>query len=302
MCRYILVTPAKNEGTLLPDLVNTVLNQTIRPLLWVIVDDGSTDNGQYIIEKAESENIWIRHLSLNKTERDIYFRYPYVCIKGFDFAMELCSQEEIEYDFIGLLDADIILEKNYYEKLHYEFEKDKNLGIACGSRLDIINGTPIKANNREDEPYGGASLFRVECFREIDGYQVVMGPDAVANAKAKMKGWKCRVFDNTQVTHLRPVNYFERSKKGAWQEFWRKGEKDFYLNYSFIVVFLKAFKHSLTKIPPRPLYAGLAYFLGFLYSSINSKKKINDEDVKNYYGNVYTKNMIKRYLNKFKWV
>lgn len=41
--KYIVVTPCKNEGENLPNLIASVVAQTIMPVLWVIVDDGSTD-------------------------------------------------------------------------------------------------------------------------------------------------------------------------------------------------------------------------------------------------------------------
>ena len=49
---YILVTAAKNEGKNLPELIQSVAEQTIKPLLWVIVDDASTDNTPQILEDA----------------------------------------------------------------------------------------------------------------------------------------------------------------------------------------------------------------------------------------------------------
>ncbi|MCK4736138.1 MAG: glycosyltransferase, partial [Methanophagales archaeon] len=51
--RYIVVTPCRNEEKNIPNLVQSITAQTIRPALWVIVDDGSTDKTGEIIAEAE---------------------------------------------------------------------------------------------------------------------------------------------------------------------------------------------------------------------------------------------------------
>ena len=41
--KYILITPAHNEDAFIEKTINSVINQSILPLKWIIVDDGSTD-------------------------------------------------------------------------------------------------------------------------------------------------------------------------------------------------------------------------------------------------------------------
>jgi len=50
--RHIVVTPCRNEEKDLSNLVQSITAQTIRPVFWVIVDDGSTDKTPEIIKKA----------------------------------------------------------------------------------------------------------------------------------------------------------------------------------------------------------------------------------------------------------
>ena len=46
---YVLVTPARNEASLIEKTIESVIHQTVLPLKWVIVDDGSTDNTAEIV-------------------------------------------------------------------------------------------------------------------------------------------------------------------------------------------------------------------------------------------------------------
>ena len=41
--KYVIISPCRNEAKFMHRTLNSVINQSIPPALWVIVDDGSTD-------------------------------------------------------------------------------------------------------------------------------------------------------------------------------------------------------------------------------------------------------------------
>jgi len=41
---YLIVTPCKNEEKFIPSLAKSIIDQTIKPKLWFIYEDGSTDS------------------------------------------------------------------------------------------------------------------------------------------------------------------------------------------------------------------------------------------------------------------
>nr|ADI22511.1 glycosyltransferases involved in cell wall biogenesis [uncultured verrucomicrobium HF0500_08N17] len=306
MNHYILVTAVKNEEKFLPQLIECVKNQSIRPIIWVIVNDGSTDTTQSIINKQKTLYNWIYDLTLEKGKRDIYARYTYVCKQGFDYSINLCQKKKLIFQYVCLLDADISLERDYYKNIFQEFKLDKKLGIACGNRLDLTNGSFKRINKREDEPYGAASVFRRQCFEEIGGYILADASDNVANAKAKMRGWNCKVFKSIHAKQLRTTNIINQTAYGVWEEFKRHGEQDYYVNYSLYYVIIKAFRHSFAKFvgypdnPPRPLYSGIAYLLGYLSCIFRRKKKIDDEETKKYYNKIHPRMVMRYYYIKLK--
>lgn len=57
--RYIVVTPCRNEEKNIPNLVQSITAQTIRPVLWVIVDDGSTDRTSEIVKIRDITNLHV---------------------------------------------------------------------------------------------------------------------------------------------------------------------------------------------------------------------------------------------------
>ena len=47
--RYVLITPARNEADYIGLTLKSMAVQTLRPLKWVIVSDGSTDGTDEIV-------------------------------------------------------------------------------------------------------------------------------------------------------------------------------------------------------------------------------------------------------------
>src|SRR5437868_6191185 len=53
--KYVLITPARNEGPFIEKTLSSMVAQTVLPERWVIVDDGSTDNTGYDSSKDSFE-------------------------------------------------------------------------------------------------------------------------------------------------------------------------------------------------------------------------------------------------------
>ena len=181
MVTYILVTPAKTRKGIFQRSQKLVIGQTVLPVLWVIVDDGSTDDTPKVIKNLESRFGWIKSIQLPPHPRDITFHYSYVCKNGFDYAIQLCKTNAIQYDFIGLLDADTVLEASYFEKLIVEFNKNSRLGIASGHITDMpdkeISWADVKKMNLIGRfPRGSGRFWRKECFFETGGYLIEPSP------------------------------------------------------------------------------------------------------------------------------
>src|SRR5258708_20253922 len=57
---YVVISPVRDEGAYLRFTIESMLAQTIRPVEWIIVNDGSTDNTAVIIDEYASQHPWIR--------------------------------------------------------------------------------------------------------------------------------------------------------------------------------------------------------------------------------------------------
>ncbi|MGV8086569.1 MAG: glycosyltransferase family 2 protein, partial [Candidatus Woesearchaeota archaeon] len=151
---YIIISPCKNEEKNITEVISSVLNQTIKPKLWVIVNDGSTDNSLKIIKKFAKKNKWIKYISLDNNKRDLNFRYSFVCNTGFKYILDYCKEKKIEYNYISLLDTDIILDKKYFESLINLMKKDNKLGIVSGGIYTKYNNKLQYEYRNKDNPSG----------------------------------------------------------------------------------------------------------------------------------------------------
>jgi len=64
---YVLVTPVKNEAKNLTNVIQSVINQSLKPAIWVIVDDNSCDDTPKIISYFENNVSWIKVLTWGLT-------------------------------------------------------------------------------------------------------------------------------------------------------------------------------------------------------------------------------------------
>ena len=124
MKEYIVVTPTKNETLNLKKLINVFERQTIKPSLWVIVDE-SDDNTPNIVKDAMAKYNWIQGLFLGKRDGYLGRGYASACKTGFDFAIEYCKQNKLNYNYIGLVDADVAMIDEYFEKLIIKIKESK---------------------------------------------------------------------------------------------------------------------------------------------------------------------------------
>lgn len=196
---YVLITPARNEAQLIEATIRSVIAQTVRPLKWVIVSDGSTDGTDEIVAGYAARHSWIQLVSLRvRTER-------HFAGKVLAFNAGLATLEGIDYQVIANLDADITFEPDYLEFLLGKLAADARLGVV---------GTPYRDDSSEVYDYrfvsvedvaGACQVFRRACFEEIGGYVPIKGGsiDTVAVTSARMKGWKTRTFTEKISVHHR---------------------------------------------------------------------------------------------------
>lgn len=219
--KYVLITPARNEETLIGQTIRSVISQTARPQKWVIVSDGSTDRTEEIAGRYAAEHSWIELVRMPE-HRDRNFAAKVQCFKA-----GLDRLRDIDYDVIGNLDADITFEPDYIEFVLGKLAADPDLGVVGTPFVEGTSSYDFRFTAVEHVS-GACQIFRRECFEEIGGYPEVKGGgiDWIAVTTARMKGWKTRTFVERVCYHHRPMG---TASAGRMQSQFRLGRQDYYL-------------------------------------------------------------------------
>src|SRR5690349_8363260 len=116
---YVVISPVKDEATRVRTTIESVVAQSVRPLMWVIVDDGSSDGTAQILERYARQHAWIR-IVCRRNERS---RRPGAAvINAFRLGLEFVDAECPH--FIVKLDCDVKLPTSYFEYLLERFAED----------------------------------------------------------------------------------------------------------------------------------------------------------------------------------
>lgn len=262
-CGYVLMSAAYNEEMYIEQTILSVLSQTLLPKRWVIVSDGSVDRTDEIIQSYARKHDFIRFLRVTRPPGRSFVSKVVALRSGSKFL------EDVGYNFIGNVDADLSVGPSYFENLIAHFHMDPRLGLASGFVHDR-KGQTYESNkyNRVYSVSHGAQLVRRECYEAIGGYAVLEygGEDWHAQVSAMMRGWTAKAFPDLPIFHHRPTG----DAYNLLRYRFRSGRMDYTLGSDPLFEVFKC----LQRLFERPfIMGGMARFAGFAWSWINGGRR-----------------------------
>ena len=249
--RYVIITPARNEEANIEATIRSVAGQTIRPVEWIIVNDGSTDRTREILDRFAAELPWLHGLDLP----DRGFREPGSgVIRAFEHGLRNLKAQE--WDFIVKLDSDLNLDPDYFEQCFREFEKDPKLGVGGGTIYHEIDGKLVAEGGPAFHVRGATKIYKRDYWVASNGLYAVPGWDTLDEVKANMLGWTTRSFPHVKIVHRRITG----SADGVWKNWFKNGRANYITGYHPLFMLMKCVK----RIPEEPFFMGAAgLFCGF---------------------------------------
>lgn len=270
--RYLIISPVRNEAQYLHKTIESVRAQTIRPVKWVIVDDGSTDETGRIIDEAASRHDWIR--ALHRNDRGFRSAGGGV-MEAFFHGLELVNSEP--WDFLVKLDGDVTFEPDYFEQCFTRFNTNPRLGIAGGLICNSVNGTLCPESKADPQFHvrGATKIYKYECWNAIGGLVKEKGWDTVDEVKANMLGWTTRTFSEIKIVHHRLAG----RAYGTWANWVKNGRASYFAGYHPLFMAMKCISRTFKK--PFGI-AGLGLCVGFWGGYFKRLPQIEDPQLIQY--------------------
>jgi glycosyltransferase involved in cell wall biosynthesis len=262
---YAVISPVRDEARFLPLTARSLIDQSIRPRAWVIVDDGSRDDTGQIADRLAREHDWIS--AVHRPRRVTRERGGPI-VRAFEDGLTRLDQRD---DVIVKLDGDLQLSAHYFEWVLSAFAHDPRAGIVGGT-VYIHDGRawiPDAVGRRT--VHGAIKAYRRACLDAIGGLHASMGWDGIDEYAARSRGW--RVLPLTELTAL---HYKPRGSKQRWPRArWEEGRGMRYMGYSWRGVAVRTAYRCANERPP--LLAGFLLAAGFGWSTLARMPRCPDE-------------------------
>lgn len=282
--RYAVITPCRNEAEYLQQTIDSMAAQSVLPAVWIIVDDGSTDETPAILERARNEHPFIR--VVHRKDRGERAVGPGVIEAFYD---GLATMNLDDYDYICKLDGDLLLPLRYFENLMERMEADSLLGNLSGKTYIRTKNNKLVSERMGDEnAIGAMKFYRVACFKDIGGFVRQVCWDGIDGHMCRLKGWIASSIDEEElrVIHLRPQG---SSQKSVWTGRMRWGRGKYFMGSSLAYIIAV----SMYRAFERPfVLGGIGILIGYLSAFVRRQPRFEDREYRRFFRRYELKSLL----------
>lgn len=262
---YAIVTPALNERDNLERLAAALSEQTVTPLVWLVVDTGSDDGSRDFVQELASRERWVRSSAVDPGRAR-----GGPIVRAFNSgASELPGDVEV----VVKLDADVSFESDYFERLLASFEHEPRLGIASGTCFEEQDGEWRERHVTADHVWGACRAYRVACLRDVSPLEERMGWDGIDVLKANARGWRTGIVPGLPFRHHRGEGSRDGGRAAPWLA---RGRAAHYMGYRPSFLVLRALHHA------RADPMALMMIAGWLMSALRREQPCSDPLARTY--------------------
>ena len=267
--RYVLISPCRNEASFMRQTLESVEAQTVRPAMWVIVDDGSTDETPGILAEFASCRDWVKIVTRN--DRGHRAVGPGVVDA---FYAGYAVIDPADYDFLCKLDLDLRLPPRYFEILMQRMAENPKIATCSGKAYIEEHGQLIDERHGDETSLGMTKFYRVSCFQAMGGFVREVMWDGIDCHQCRMKGWVACSWNEPDLRfiHLRPMG---SSQQGIYTGRMRHGYGQYFMGTGFLFMVASA----LSRFNQKPYVLGsLAMLWGWVKSALQRKPRYEDAE------------------------
>jgi len=269
-----LVTPCRNEAQYIRATLETTCNQTVQPSLWVIVDDGSTDDTPQILKEYADRYDFIR--VVQRQDRGARAVGPGV-IEAFYEGLSYVDLDA--FDYVTKFDGDLELPLRYFERTMELMDADPYLGNLSGKLYErLADGSFFEERTGDENAVGPIKFYRVQCFKDIGGFVREVAWDGIDGHICRLSGWiASSVHDpEMRIIHLRPMGSSQQNIK-VGRVRWGRGK--YFMGSSWYYVLASAVYRS---IEPPYLWGGLGILWGYFRAMVTGHPRYENPAYRRY--------------------
>jgi poly-beta-1,6-N-acetyl-D-glucosamine synthase len=268
--RVLTITPCHNDGWAVEGLAAALRRQTVPVLDWVIVDDASTDDTAATLGRVRDDVPFASVLRRDRPPGRRIGEKANAVNAGYDL-----MRTRRAYDAVAILDADVLIPDDYFERVAVALADDPDLGVCGGVYLEP-GAAPSQAGRAAGAHVPGpAQVFRREVFEAVGGYSPLPfgGDDVESVTRARLLGWRTAALHSVTYSHRRRMG--TGGHGSAIRADFNLGRQDHDLGTWLPFETVKLARH-MTRRPF--LFAGAARSAGFVEATIRRRPRSVDDD------------------------
>ena len=272
--KFLIIVPAHNEEQSIASCLESLQKQSFQDFTCVIVNDGSTDKTEEIVENFQllASNFQLLNLQISEHQPGAKV------VRTFNKGLE--SVDWKSFDVICKYDADIVFPRNYLEKINQVFEENPKAGLVSGlvyirnyrqnpqiknlklpseNLLDFMNKNHdwiFENLSSKNHVRGPIKSYRKECFEDMNGLRAVLGWDNLDILLAKKHGWEVVTIKDIWVKHLRPTAYKYKDQKAE-----KLGQYFYNIGLSLPLAMISSAKSSFKNRSAKEFFITITSFL-----------------------------------------
>jgi len=270
--KLCILVQVYNEFEPLEELAKSLMEQTLKPIKTIFIDDGSPD--QRVLEEIKrlSEKygeLNIEPLVMPKKDE------PNLDTIGRGLKKAWLSIKDTDIDYLSIIDTDTRPSKHYYYKMIDILEK--NPDYACASGVLVVKTEDdeyeeeinIGAKVGRKDARGAGKVIKTSFLKtiDLDDFPEVAW-DTWINTKAKIRKFKAPQVDDTHFYTSRPTTRVVK------KDLHRNGRLTYLFGYNPILLLMKV---VLART------GGLTLLKGYFQARKN-KWRLKDKEVRDYFG------------------
>jgi len=279
--RYLLVTPCRDESQYARRTLDSIAKQTIAPALWIIVDDGSTDQTPQILAEYAAK---LPYLKIIRRENRGFRKLGGGVIDAFYAGYDTINPAD--FDYVCKLDLDLDLPPRYFETLMEKMEADPRIGTCSGKPyFKDAAGLQVMETCGNENSVGMVKFYRTQCFTEIGGFVRELMWDGIDCHRCRMLGWVAVSWDDPDLNfeHLRPMG---TSHKNWWTGRTRHGIGQYFMGTGLAYLLASA---AFRITHPPAVIGSAAMVWGYVRSWASRKPRYADLS-------------FRRFLRRYQWL